>query len=363
MVALSFTPPSIAPSSSAETSIEVGSKTNELEPLTSNIIVSKLAPANASIKTTPDKAKGEGYIVECEVKIDDISSHADEEFAKFANILQESNSPDKQLAYILFASESEGSEQLDLLLSYNQSHSSNKRVLMDLVGLCSSIQNHSSCNDNLLNQAIELDGDNGALWLQIANYHAAKGNTPATLEAMEKAISTSHFDDYYYDNLALFMQVSKAELDIDFSERAVMAMGYHAATSVWVSEIAKFCRDEKEYSDLHNQLCLALGETMTTQNNSLIINAIGMNMQSLAYKRENNEELSLKMKKQQSDLMQSSMPTELQMKAQNLMFVDEELFQFWLSSVMSQGEAIADNKLIDEAITLSKNPYYQPCAK
>ncbi len=159
------------------------------------------------------------------------------------------------------------------------------------------------------------------------------------------------------------MEVSKGGLDVDFSQKAVVGIGYHAATSVWVRQIANFCCDEKEYSNLHSQLCLALGETMATQSNSMIINAIGMNMQSFAYKREHNEELYLKVKQQQFELMQSSTPTELQIKAQNLMFVDEELFQFWLSSVMSQGEAIASNKLIKEAITLSKNPYYQPCAK
>jgi len=337
-------------------------KLNDIDLIVTDTINSDPAPKKVTETVTSDKSK-EDFIVQCDLTDNEGSLNTDEEFSDFAQHLQQSNSPEKQLAYILFASQTVDEKQLALLLLYNQEFSGNKRVLMDLVGLCSSTPNHKACTDTLLNQASELDGDNGALWLQIANFHAAKGNTPATLKAIEKAVSATRFDDYYYDKLALFMQTSKGALDIDFRERAITGLGYHAATSVWVSDVTEFCLKKESFSDQQNQLCLDLGKAMTTQNNSQIIGAIGLNIQSQIYKKEHNEKLHLEVEKQKSTFMQKSENFELYFQAKTLMILDEELFNFWLTSVKAQGEVIADEMLIKEAIILSKNPYYQPCAK
>lgn len=356
--------PSVSPSDITPTiPIEFTRESNVLETISTEETTPESPNNNVEKEVTSRKPTEQDYIVHCDSTTTENSSNIDEEFNDFAQHLQQSNSPDKQLAYILFTSQSDEEHQLELLQSYNKKFSGNKRVLMDIVGLCSITMNHKYCDESLLKQAIELDGDNGALWLQIANFHAAKGNTPATLEAIEKAITATHFNEYYFDKLALFMQTSKGALDVDFSHRAITGLGYHAATSVWISEIAKFCTEEKNYSNRHNQLCLALGKTMSTQNNSLIANAMGLNIQSQIYKKEHNEELHLKAEKQKSTIMQKSINHDLYFQAQTLMLVDEKLFNFWLTSVIEQGKAIADEMLIKEAITLSKNPYYQPCAK
>jgi len=338
-------------------------KLNDIELIVTDTINSDPVPKKVTETVTSDKSTTENYIVQCDLTDNEGSLNTDEEFIDFAQHLQQSNSPDDQLAYILFSSQSDAAHQLTSLLAYNQKFAGNKRVLMDIVGLCSHSNNLDTCTDTVLNQAIELDGDNGALWLQIANLHAAKGNASATLEAIEQVITTTHFNEYHFDKLALFMQTSKGALDINFGQRAITGLGYHAATSVWLSKITNFCVEERLDTARHHQLCLALGKTMAVQNNSLVANAMGLNIQSQIFKQEQNEELHLKAEKEKSAIMQKSVNHELYFQAQTLTLVDERLFNFWLTSVMEQGEAKADEMLIKEAITLSKNPYYQPCAK
>ncbi len=337
------------------------------KPLQETTLPTKFATssANENVTTISDGEASEqsDSIIDCNATLEQSTDISDDKIADFRLYLQHSGSADDQLAYLLFGSQSPNEDQFAALQSYNKTFPKNKRVLMDLIGLCSANYHHKYCNDKLLNQAIELDGNNAALWLQISNFHAAKQDTQATLHAMENAINATGFNDYYYDNLALFMQTSKGTLDVSFSQRAIMGLGYHAATPVWVSSISSFCFDEANYSDLRNQLCLALGKTIATQSNSLIINAIGLNMQSLAYKREQNEAMQLKAEKEKAELMQGPTNTDIQFKAKVLSLVDEQLFNYWLNNVINLGEAKADELLVEEAITLSKNPDYAPCPK
>jgi hypothetical protein len=336
---------------------------NRIKPIITNKVTPDSSQGHITKAVPSTKPSADNTIVQCDLSSNEGSLNTDEEFIDFAQHLQQSNSPDKQLAYILFASQSDEANQLASLLAYNQQFSGNKRVLMDLIGLCSSIPTHEACTNTLLEEASELDGDNGALWLIIANFHAAKGNSSATLEAIERAITTTHFNEYHFDKLALFMQTSKGALDVSFGQRAITGLGFHAASFAWLSKITKFCVEERSYTDRHNQLCLALGETMAVKNNSLLVNAMGLSIQSQIYKQDQNNELHLKAEEEKATIMQKSVNHELYFQAQTLMLVDEQLFNFWLTSVMEQGEAIADEMLIKEAITLSKNPYYQPCPK
>ena len=312
-----------------------------------------------------NKAEDEDYIVTCQHGyIDDIEVDFNDLEIKqiaFYDYLEKSTIPENKLAYILFANHTPQTSQLELLQSYLKEYPNNKLARMDLIGHCSSNTEHNACDQKLFEQAAEIDGDNAALWLQIANFYAAKGNKQETINAINMANKASQFNDYYYQHLSLFIDVSKGTLDVSESLKAITGIGILAATQIPIMAITKFCTAIDTLTADENQACLMLGEQMDKKGRNLLYNSVGIAIQSKIYQAEANEELSALVEARKSDLY-SPKKSRLHNRAVNLMIADEKLFQYWLSHAVNYGEVKAANMLIEEAISLSKNKHYNPCS-
>jgi len=310
-------------------------------------------------------SKDENYILACQTPFDYEKAYKEanikEKLAPFHHFLKESNTAEHRLAAILFATDDQQASKLEQLHDYIQEYPNNKLALMKVIGLCSENVEHSACSQVLFDRASQIDGDNGALWLQVANYQAAKGNTPATLEAMENVIGTTDFNDYYYDNLALFMDASKGTLDVSFTKRAITGMGYHAAITLHIRNFTKFCTATDNLANNKNQTCILLGKALEERGKNLLFNVVGIAIQDKIYQAEGNGELSTKAKARRKFFL-DPVKTALHNKAGDLMLHDPKLFQFWLRNAIHYGEHKAINILIKEAISLSKNKNYNPCS-
>lgn len=302
------------------------------------------------------------FIVNCEHLIQQHDPNSESIFQDFLDYLAKSKQVNNQLAHSLFAPKSTPEAKLDSLLSYNQNYPGNPMVLMELIGLCSQVKGHKECNQNLIEQATAVDGENGALWLSIANWYAGQRDESATLMAMGNATQSDYFDEYYFANIALFMDVSKGALGLTFSQRALAAIGIQAAHSLFMSDILEFCVNNPATNSEVNQQCLALGQVMEKQSRTDLVNIFGIAIQAKVYKNENNTKLFEDTKAKQKARDKTS-NTDLTNKAFSLALADEKLFQYWLNQASEQGEIMARQRLVDEAIVLSNNPYYLPCPR
>ena len=337
-------------------------------PKVSELIVTRQDKSKAIITTIPEgpestPVKEENYIVSCNKDFFDDIYHKDtkERISNFHNYLEKSNPPKDKLAFILLANNTQQTSALDLLHSYLIEHPNNRLASIELIGHCSQNIEHSACNQELFVQAGKVDGNNAALWFQIANFHAASGDKQATLNAINKANKASQFDDYYYQRLSLFMNVSKGTLDLSEPLKAIIGIGILAATPIRITAITKFCTAIDNLTVEEKQACLMLGEQLDKRGKSLLYNAIGIAIQTTIYQSEQNDELSAQVEARKSDFYNPE-KIKLHNSAGDLMIADEKLFQYWLSNAVNYGEVKAANLLIKEAISLSKNPDYNPCA-
>ncbi|WP_019029797.1 hypothetical protein [Colwellia piezophila] len=309
------------------------------------------------------KHEDDSYIVPCNREYYDNIYDDDfyEKLTDFHDYLAKSNAAEDKLAYVLFSAYTQQTPQLDLLQNYLQEYPDNQLALMDLIGECSKNLQHNTCSQVQFDRLSKVDSNNAALWLQIANFHAANGDKQATLNAIQKANKATQFNDYYYHYLSLFMQVSKGAIDINDKQRLITGIGIQAARSIWISDLSNFCTSVDNLANDKNHACLTLGQLMEEEGKHLVVNLIGMGIQSKIYQAENNDEL-LKQLSTRKETLWNPRVSQLNFDASNLMIADEKLFQYWLSNALIYGEVKAANMLIKEAILLSKNPDYNPCA-
>jgi len=346
-------------------SIELANESNKIEATSVYQANTQKVPKEIAKESNEvlqlNNIEDENYILTCQTPLNHEEAYAEEKLKPFHDYLNNSTTPEHQLAAIFFASDTQQVSKLDLLHTFHQEHPMNKLALMELIGLCSENVDHSACSTDLFNRASQIDGDNGALWLQIANYHAAKGNKQATLNAINKVNKANDFDSYYYQYLDLFMSASKGTLDVSDNLRAIAGLGYHAAIAFYIRDFTKFCTSTENLVNDKNQACLALGKILEERGKTRLFSAVGLAIQEKIYQAEGNNPLSTKAKARKEALYN---PAEIALhnKAGDLMLRDPKLFQFWLRNGMNYGEHKAINMLIIEVISLSKNKNYNPCS-
>ncbi|ALO36256.1 hypothetical protein CMT41_17095 [Colwellia sp. MT41] len=345
--------------------IKLTSESNEIEPVSAYKANNKEIAKEINEVSLPSIREDENYILACQTSVDYEEIYKNnitkEKLDYYYDYLEKSNTPEHQLASILFTSDTQQDSKLKLLHDYLEAYPNNKLALIDLIGLCSNNVEHSVCSNVLFNRASQVDGNNGALWLQIANFHAASGNKQATLNAINKVNKASNFNDYYYQHLALFMRASKGTLDISDNLRAIASLGYHGAIAIHISDITKFCTSTDNLANNKKHTYLVLGKTLEESGTNRVLNTIGLAIQEAIYQTEGNDELSTKTKARKA-AFHDPIESVLFNKAGELMIRDPKLFQYWLSNAVNYGEVKAANMLIEEAILLSKNRHYNPCS-
>ncbi|PKF56650.1 hypothetical protein CW748_09215 [Alteromonadales bacterium alter-6D02] len=306
----------------------------------------------------------EHYIVECEPELlPELLPETKQEGQirqSYVQSLSSSSLPSKQLAYALFSVPPDDKSRLDLLSSFNGRFPHNSIVLMEMINLCTASLTHPACNQTLLENATDIDGNNGALWYQIANYHAASGNELATLNAMREVTKSTHFNERFFSDIEVYMQALKGSGVGNHISNRSTAIGINAAKPMNVSAIVKFCRQKESYDDITANLCLELGQLLEVQAKTLFNSHIGIALQDFVHLAEHNED-ALKDNKHKKDKLRKEAFTKQFDKAMTLTWLDENLYWYLVKVRERFGEKEAANLLVKEAISRSQREDYDPC--
>ncbi|MBU2878785.1 MULTISPECIES: hypothetical protein [Aliiglaciecola] len=309
----------------------------------------------ASIESGPEADPN--YIVECDVEqITDYQGMSNGEiFASFDSSLSEH----KQLAYALFSDLSEQASRLDKLFSFNQRFPNNSLALEQILGLCTENKGHQGCNQQLVEQAISVGGDNAAMWFAVANFHASRNALDLVKDALRQVNSAPLFEESFADYIGLYIDSLQGRPNENFTRNALSAFGAAATQPSFFNIISKLCTDKPKQDVEFLQLCLSLGQTMEFQGKTNITQNIGMAYQEVIYELEGNDLALKELELRREKHFEHSIF--LFHKATNLALFDQRLFRSWLENLRNLGEQAAARLVIEEAIELSKNTFYQPC--
>ena len=325
----------------------------ESKTLTANII-QEISDKELNITAPQQKIEQSNFIKQCDEELEQHKPLDKATEQEFLASLEHSGIPEKQLAYILFSQHKNSRSKRKALALFNRNYPDNPLVLFDLIGLCSDNTSGQDCNLTLLEQAINLDNNNGSLWLQIANYHAARDNETATIFAIQQVITATYFINFDAKSTELYLNASAGSNIEQFSDRAINALGYSAARTWYVDKIINFCRQGPIADENKDLLCWQLGKALKQRSNTSLIRAIGSALQQSVANIDHQMPPPIN--------RQHIVLNELQLQAQNLALFDQQLFREYLININLYGEKEAIQHLVKLAILKSKSPNYYPCS-
>lgn len=322
-------------------------------------------PSDLNVATESDPIIQASFIKQCDFdefthQVSQRKEALEQQKDAFLASLGASSDPNKKLLYALFYGEFEQNNRMEPLAAFHREFPDNPDVLRHLLGQCERQPTHQACGEALLEQVIKHHGDNGAYWIQIANFYAKQGKVDAIPQAIRNGINAPYFDEHYFASIRLFLDATEGELAQPFPVRAMTAWGYQAAEPLYVSHVLAYCFTQFKQRTDGTELCVELAETLESRSKIMLNQSIARELMSRARKQKGDSEGARKLKSE-SEAVYASFPWDDFKLASNLSFFDPALFYDYLDLLENVGEDQARMGLIEEAIALSKNPYYNPC--
>lgn len=316
---------------------------------------------NQAVTSSPneetDQLGNDNYIVDC--PITGILEEA-EQNKYFSNIqayftsLNNAESRDEKLWHALFTHPSANSSRLDKLITYQNRFGNDPIVMLDILRECGINSADPRCTQSMLDKAIKSDQKNGAMWYNLIQVYAAKGEEKALMGAIDELIKSPFFEDGYVRYIQQYLLALKGSQTNTTSLNLLAAFG-QAAAITQPSAIATWCIKNSIHL-AKGQSCLQFAYYLETQSVTYYDKLIGLQIQERIYEDQGNSEAF-------KNRVKNRQPLDFILinKASDLMFFDEKLLSTWFTNFEALGEEEAFRLLYQEAINLSKNENYKPC--
>ncbi|MEW6999763.1 hypothetical protein AADZ86_18890 [Colwelliaceae bacterium BS250] len=315
--------------------------------LRDNILISE---SKLSAQPLLNDVMAKGVIIDCdseyiidEKRYFEVQQH----FASLAN----TNLKDKKLEYVMYAKLPPDKTRLDLLIEYDRDYPNTSLALMEALYICTGSNDNENCTKQLVESATASDKENAATWFNAVLFHAERNNDSDVLNAIDGMLKASIFNEKRGERIKLYANALKGSEVNDFSVRVISGIGVEAARSLNISSIIRWCKNGLNETVKSNS-CLLLGNDLQNRGKELISQWIGIALQKLIYKSENNTKRLEELERETEQSGAIIMSNDFQ-KASSLMFHDEGLLFHWLDNLDLIGEVESANLLIEEATILS----------
>ncbi|TWX64283.1 hypothetical protein ESZ36_20115 [Colwellia demingiae] len=262
------------------------------------------------------------------------------------------------LNYALFATPPKGISRLDLLLNYHNQFQSNPLVSLNLINLCKHASD-KKCTVDIVNNLVSSDSNNGAIWLNVASFYAARNDDKGVMSAINSLEKTTLFNERYAENILLYAQALENSTSNDFTANVIVGIGNAAANSPAYGSVIQWCKQGIEAPGKANA-CLTLGQQLETRSTTLLSNSIGLALQNIVFESQSNTEAMQLVEKKKKSLY-SNIDNELFQRASIMMMLDQRLLRSWLNNLDSQGEFESQRLLVEEAEVLYEENKNQLC--
>lgn len=209
--------------------------------------------------------------------------------------------------------------------------------------------------------AIRVDGDNGAVWMQIAMLRLDKGDQDAAAEAVRHAITAPRFDHYFIDHALLFERALSTLGGSSYTERVISGIGYSAAMLVGYYGITEHCGGASQSDSVWIELCDQLGAKMLADSKDLLDQSLGTSLRKIAARQSGNDEQYAKALAREAEFKRRYLSFTASRDAHVLLENDEAALRRYIENFSIYGERVALTRLRTEAERLKNSPDYDQC--
>ncbi|MDE3273565.1 hypothetical protein [Pseudoalteromonas sp. G4] len=215
------------------------------------------------------------------------------------------------------------------------------------------------CDEQTIQSALTTDRNNGASWLAYASLIDPKQNPQQTLDAIINAANTQEYNEYrqqtyYFFDETLNQLNMNNDLLFFIGTESLLA----ATPSPSFSTINKICSNVTQDEVGLLDACINIGERLEQSQSTLLSTAIGIALQRKAYEVRNDQSeiafLNAKTQDFQKLLIQST-------QAMQLMWQSKQRTLNYVLALKNSNEVDAARYLVEQAITLSNDPEFDPC--
>jgi|GEM_PF-3001115 len=271
------------------------------------------------------------------------------------------NIEDERFEYfnLVFDLSSEFHRRIEQINKFKSKHPNFELVNILLAESCDVIKDNTKCIDLYEHSISEYGSHNGAEWYVLASLKAEKGDVQGMLEAMKYAATVPIYNEYYADQILMYVSILE-ELGIgNHFDRAQIAISYTKLNIGPQTELFKLCKDGEQTEDII-EACFQLGRRLESDSQTLITQRLGQRLIEYSSKNlgltEEHERV-----KQRIELSKKRFSSDPYRSSQKLLMYDAELLANWQNNLNNYGEVKSLELLIEDAVKFSSRAGYNPC--
>lgn len=251
--------------------------------------------------------------------------------------------------------------QLALLNEASRMAPSDALVAWNRLKVCREL-NGATCDlREIETNALQVDGDNGAVWMEVAMLRLGEGRHNVAAEAVRRAIAAPRFDNYFIDHAVVIERALAIRGDRSYAERVFMGIGVAAASSVSYYRMTTECEALAGDGGVWLELCDQLGARMSVEENTILDQAIGRAIRKIAAAQSGDEERIEKLTTDYEAFRSFYGGLLNDRSRQYLLENDEILLRQYVENLSTYGELEAQVRLKADAQRLLNDPDYDQC--
>lgn len=334
---------------------------SEPSPPPARTTLSSVVSEAVSSTATPAAAEAECPPKMTQEELEEHDARQQEHFTQVAKQLSRSDNAENVLAAALLLQGSPGNTSLEALDRAFRLDPRSPLVTWNMLRVCRDDEAADCDLDFVEASATRADGDNGAIWMEMALLRLEEGQTDAARLLVRKAIAAPRFDNYFIEHARLIERALEAGGDSTYTERMIAGIGYSAALVVSYYTITSHCRTLDPADAVWIDLCQQIGEKMLVDGRVLLDQAIGASLIKIATEHTHDAERIEAALERESSFRKRYQDVIASVESQNLLANDEAVLRQYVEHLATFGELEAMTKLAEEAARLRETAGYDQC--
>lgn len=283
-------------------------------------------------------------------------------------LLIESEDTDAKVIASIMDHPTNDEARISALFELTTEYPDNQLLHIHFLSNCANFADHPSCNEQLVNHALELNRSNAVAWSLAAIYRDAKGNEVGTDLAMQTGANAPIYDDYYGRQIEIMAEAVTAP---GVPDQNMLRMSIVAESTMLLMnngyQLSQVCGYANPSRMRLFEACAAIGERMYRESGPTIMNLVGLSIAQIGHRRAGNRAESERFlsiyeqnerERRAPDSAYSAFGT-----TGGLMSYDSSLTRYWFDAIIEVGESQAILDTVAEARRRSSDPSYAPCTR
>lgn len=284
---------------------------------------------------------------------------------EFLARLAESDDANSQTMFLLTQTHGRlGAGEIDTLSELSQQNPENGFVLVQLISACFADSNHEACTDQNLAAKISQQTGNAAIWGELAMLRARREDVFGAFRALQQAVLAPEFDNYFSLQVAILDSAASIEDPMAKLNTVFRSFRYTDTAIGHAIEYppSTFCANEAGTNPEIARVCLGYGEYVADQSRTTLGRMIGLAIPEVTFAAIGDQDGVAEMQSTVTAEQESRFTiTRRSNSVVGLASYDASLAEYWVDSLINQGEIVARRMLDEEVARKLSDPDYQPC--